>query len=123
VFHVCFTLFEDTPIGVRSPARAASILAMSIFFIVIIASIARLAAAVSGSLIASINARGANLPAQSEPVPAPPAHAFLAAARNDRIPVAVGFLLRVGEHLERDRLVESEFGAAVQTRQNADRAR
>ena len=43
----------------RSPARAASILAMSIFFIVIIASIARLAAAVSGSVIASINTRGA----------------------------------------------------------------
>jgi hypothetical protein len=41
-----------------SPARAASIVAMSLFFIVIIASIARLAAAVSGSLIASINTRG-----------------------------------------------------------------
>ena len=42
-----------------APACAASIVAMSIFFIVIIASIARLAAAVSESLIASIKARGA----------------------------------------------------------------
>src|SRR6476646_4903933 len=55
-----------------------------------------------------------DLPAQSELVLAPAAHAFLAAAADDRIPVAVGLLLRVGEHLERDRLVEGEFGSAVQ---------
>jgi hypothetical protein len=96
-----------------SSARAASILAMSIFFIVIIASIARLAALVSGSFIAAVNARGTIC--QLNPnLLAPAAHAFLAAATDDRIPVAVGFLLRVGEHLERDRLVEGEFGAAVQ---------
>ena len=40
------------------PLRAASIVAMSIFTICIIASIARFAEAVSGSLIASINTRG-----------------------------------------------------------------
>ena len=40
------------------PRRAASIAAMSIFFIPIIASNARLAAARSGSVIASISARG-----------------------------------------------------------------
>ena len=40
------------------PRRAASIAAMSIFRIVIIASKARLAAAGSGSAIASIRARG-----------------------------------------------------------------
>jgi hypothetical protein len=40
------------------PCRAASILATSIFFIVIIASNARLATARSGSVIAAVRARG-----------------------------------------------------------------
>jgi len=40
------------------PRRAASIAAMSIFFICIIASNARLAAAVSGSVIAFVRASG-----------------------------------------------------------------
>ena len=87
---------------------------MSIFLIVIIASIARLAAARSGSFIAAINARGAICQLKPELVLAPAALALLAAVADDRIPVAVGFLLRVGEHLEGDRLVEREFGAAVQ---------
>jgi len=41
-----------------SPRRAASIVAMSIFPIVIIASMARFAAARSGSVVASISTRG-----------------------------------------------------------------
>jgi hypothetical protein len=41
-----------------SPRRAASIVAMSIFLIVIMASIARFAAARSGSVVASSNTRG-----------------------------------------------------------------
>src|SRR5216117_1046941 len=46
--------FDDVP----QPRRAASIAAMSIFFICIIASNARLAAATSGSVIAFVMAIG-----------------------------------------------------------------
>src|SRR6478672_6299637 len=47
-----------TPGHGDQPRRAASIVAMSIFFIVIIASNARLAAAGSGSVMESVSARG-----------------------------------------------------------------
>ena len=54
--------WKTAPVSLRidglAPLSAASILATSIFFIVIIASNARLAAALSGLLIASSRTRG-----------------------------------------------------------------
>ena len=97
----------------RQPRRAASIAAMSIFFISIIASNARLAAARSGSASGSQGARR-DLPRQAPLVLAPAACAFLAAIADDRVPQAVGFGLVVGRDLEREGLVVLEPGAAVQ---------
>src|SRR5262245_52436958 len=51
-------LVDDEWIGMTQPRRAASIAAMSIFFIVIIASNARLATAGSGFVIACVKATG-----------------------------------------------------------------
>src|SRR5690606_35415482 len=58
-------------------------------------------------------ARG-DLPRQPPLVLAPAAFAFLPAVADDRIPVAVGFLLVVGRHLERERLAVLERRAAVE---------
>jgi len=86
---------------------------MSIFFIVI--SVHRPFGGRPIGIVDRANQHaGDNLPAQSELVLAPAAHAFLAASAHDRIPIAVGFFLRVCVNLERDRLVEGECGAAVQ---------
>jgi hypothetical protein len=84
--------------------------AMSIFFICIIASKARLAAAASGPVTASVRAIGV--------VPfvlAPTAGAFLAAVADDGVPVAVRFGLVNGCDLKRERFVVLERGSAIET--------
>ena len=55
-----------------------------------------------------------DLPGKAEAVPAPAAGNLHPAATGDGVPVAVGFLLRVGEDLEGHRLVEGDVRAAVQ---------
>src|SRR5438270_4687257 len=55
-----------------------------------------------------------DLPGKAPLVLAPAARAFLAAAGGDRVPVAVGFFLIVGQDHEADRLIGLEVGAAVQ---------
>ena len=99
--------------GFRQPRRAASILATSIFFIVIIASNARLASAPPAA-IASVSDARRDLPGDAPFVLAPAALAFLAAVADDRVPVAVGLLLVVGGDLEREGLAVLERGAAVE---------
>src|SRR5215471_18546385 len=70
----------------------------------------RLHGAPGRSRIAIVNRRhqraGHDLPAHAELVLAPTTHAFLTTVSNNRIPVAVGFLLRIGEDLERNGFVE-----------------
>jgi hypothetical protein len=85
---------------VRQPRQAASIAAMSIFLICIMASKARFAAARSGSWIAAVRTRGGICHESPHFVLAPPACAFLAAAPHDRVPQAIRFGLIVGRDLE-----------------------
>ena len=87
---------------------------MSIFFIVIIASNARLAAAGSGSVIAFGQGDRRDLPRQAPFVLAPAARALLAAVADDRVPVAVGLGLVVGRDLKRERLAVLERRPAVE---------
>ena len=95
------------------PRRAASMAAMSIFFICIIASNARLATAGSGSVYARVRAIGVIL--------APAALALLAAVADDRVPVAIRFGLVNGCDLKRERFVVLEHRSAVESEaRNAD---
>ena len=55
-----------------------------------------------------------DLPGQAPAVLAPATFAGLAAIADDRIPLAGGFGLVLGHHLERERLVRLEGAAAVQ---------
>src|ERR1044072_1368834 len=56
-----------------------------------------------------------DLPRQAEAVLAPAADALGAAVVDDAVPVAVGLRLVLGVDHERDRFVEVELGAAVET--------
>jgi hypothetical protein len=95
------------------PARARSIAAMSILVMPIIASMARFAAALSGSVMALRSARGGDFPGQAELILAPAILRFLAIFSNDRVPVTIGLFLAVGMDLKTDRLIELEIRAAV----------
>src|SRR4051794_11701446 len=55
-----------------------------------------------------------DLPGKAPLVLAPAARALLAAAGGDRVPVAVGLFLIVGQDHEADRLIGLEVGAAVE---------
>ena len=59
--------------------------------------------------------RAHDLPGKPPTVLAPTALAFTAAIIDDRIPIAVGFRLVVGHHLEAHRLVRRHAAAAIQT--------
>src|SRR5688500_15154626 len=54
-----------------------------------------------------------NLPGQSPAILAPATGAFLATITDDRVPVAVGFLLRVGRDLKGERLAVPKSRPAV----------
>src|SRR5689334_370190 len=58
---------------------------------------------------------GRDLPGKAPFVLAPAAHALFAAILSDRVPVAVGLFLTVGEDHEADGLVGLEVRAAIQT--------
>jgi hypothetical protein len=60
-----------------------------------------------------------DLPGKAPLVLAPAAGAFFAAAPCDRIPVAIGFFLVVGQDHEADGLVGFEIGTAVQPDERA----
>ena len=96
------------------PRRAASIAAMSIFFI----CHHRIERALGGGGI-GIGDRlrqgdRRDLPGQSPFVLAPAARALLAAVADDRVPVAIRFGLVGGRDLKRERLVVLERGSAVE---------
>src|SRR5688572_30327626 len=59
------------------------------------------------------DARG-DLPRDAPLVLAPAAHAFLPAVADDRVPVAIGLCLALGDHHERERLALLEVRAAVE---------
>jgi hypothetical protein len=86
--------------------------AMSIFFIGIIASKARLASAPPAAS-ASASARG-DLPGDAPAVLAPTALALLAVIADDRVPVAIRLFLIVRRDLERKGLAVRERRAAVE---------
>src|SRR3954454_12705400 len=92
---------------------------MSILRIVIIASNARLAAALSGLLLARSSARGVICHEKPPPILAPAASAFLSAIADDGVPVTVGLFLVVGQDHEADRLIGLEIGAAVRADERA----
>jgi hypothetical protein len=96
------------------PRRAALIAAMSIFFISIIASNARLAAAVSGSVTALLRAIGVDLPGQSPFVLAPAARTLFAAVADNRVPVTISFRLVSGCDLKRECFVVLECRSAIE---------
>jgi hypothetical protein len=85
---------------VRQPRQAASIAAMSIFLICIMASKGALRRRSIGILDRSRQDAWRDLPRKSPFVLAPPACAFLAAAPHDRVPQAIRFGLIVGRDLE-----------------------
>jgi hypothetical protein len=87
--------------------------AMSIFFIGIIASKARFASPPPAAS-ASVNARGV-ICQEAPPVLAPTALTFLAAIADDRAPVAVRLFLIVRRDLEGKGLAVPELPAAVET--------
>ena len=110
---MCPLCFRDArALDATSTAGAASMAAMSIFFICIIASNARWAAAGSGSVIACQGDRR-NLPGQAPFVLAPAARTLLAAALDDRVPVAIRFGLVSGCDLKRERFAVFEHRSAV----------
>jgi hypothetical protein len=74
------------------PRRAASIAAMSIFFICIIASNARLAEAGSGSVTAWVRASGV-IRRDTRGLSLHQPHGLLAAVADDRVPVTIRFNL------------------------------
>ena len=96
------------------PRRAASIFAMSIFCIFIIASNARLAAAPIGIGDGLRQGERRDLPGQSPLVLAPAALALLAAVADDRVPVAIGLGLVGGGDLKRERFAVLERRSAVE---------
>src|SRR5581483_9824761 len=55
-----------------------------------------------------------DLPGEAPPVLAPAAGALLAAVVDERVPVAVGLGLILGDHDEADRFVRPEVGASVE---------
>ena len=87
---------------------------MSIFFIVIIASNARLAAAGSGSVIAFVRATGVICQDRPHLSLHQPQALSCAAVADDRVPVAVRLGLVGGRDLERERLVVLERRPAVE---------
>ena len=90
---------------------------MSILRMVIIAFIARLAAARSGSLRRGQQSARSDLPRKTPAILAPTAHAFPAAVADDGVPQAVGFGLVFGEDDEADRFVGDEIRAAIETQE------
>ena len=104
-------------------ATAASILATSIFCIVIIASNARLAAALSGLVIASSRTRGVICQEKPHLSLHQPQSLSCAAVVDDRVPVAVGFFLVLGDDHEADRFIGLEIGPAVEADEATGRAR
>jgi len=104
----------EAGLGEPQPRRAASIAAMSIFFIPIIAANARWATAGSGSEIAVVKARGVICHDKSPLVLAPAARAFLATVSNNRVPQAVRFSLVVRRNLKRKSLAVLERGSPIQ---------
>ena len=82
--------------------------ATSIFFIVIIASKARLASAPPAAS-ASVSARGVICQERPQRSLHQPHCALLAAVADDRVPVAVGLFLIVGRDLEGERLAVLEL--------------
>ena len=97
----------------RQPRRAASIAAMSIFFMPIITSNARFASSPPAASELGQHARR-DLPGDAPLVFAPAALALLAAIADDGVPVAVGLLLIVSGDLEREGFVMLERGTAVE---------
>jgi hypothetical protein len=104
---------RGVPACSRQPRRAASIAAMSILFIVIIAWKARWAS-LPPVASASVSARG-NLPGEAPAVLAPTALAFRAALADDRVPVSVRLFLILRRELEGKGLAVPERRAAVET--------
>ena len=96
--------------GSRQPRRAASMAAMSIFFI---ASKVRFASPPPAPS-ASVSARG-DLPGEAPAVLAPTALAFRAAIADDRVPVTVRLFLILRRDLEGKGLSVPERRAAVET--------
>jgi hypothetical protein len=89
-------------------------MAMSIFFIGIIASKARLASSPPAAS-ASVSVRGVICQERPQRSLAPSALSLLAAVADDRVPVAVRLLLIVGRDLEGKGLAVREFRAAVES--------
>ncbi len=58
---------------------------------------------------------GRDLPRQPPTILAPAARAFLATATDDRIPIAVSFLLRVCRDLKEKNLAVHEFRPAIES--------
>jgi hypothetical protein len=56
-----------------------------------------------------------DLPGDSPTVPAPPASALLAAIADNRIPIAIRFLLRISRNLEGERLAVFELRPTIET--------
>src|SRR5512138_3388141 len=56
-----------------------------------------------------------DLPGDSPTVPAPPASALLAAMADNRIPIAIRFLLRISRNLEGERLAVFELRPTIET--------
>ena len=98
----------------QPPARAASIFATSIFFIVIIASKARLASAPPAA-IASVSTRGVICQERPQRSLHQPHALSWPPLLDDRVPVAVRLLLIVRRDLEGKRLALLERRAAVET--------
>jgi hypothetical protein len=90
--------------------------AMSIFFIVNIASKARFASPPPAES-ASVSARG-DLPGEAPAVLAPTAHTFLAAIADDRVPVAIRLFLIVRHDLKGKGF--AEHGVRAVTEQKTD---
>ena len=88
---------------------------MSILVIVIIASIARLAAALSWLAIAFSKAQRCDLPGEPPPVATPATGVLLPAVADDSVPIPVCLGLVVGQHHEADGLVRDEVRSAVET--------
>ena len=90
--------------------------AMSIFFIVIIASNARFATPGSGSVVACMSATGVICHDKSPSILAPAALTLLAAVADNRVPVAIRFGLIVSRNLKRKCFRMLECGSSIQAK-------
>src|SRR3954447_26945101 len=87
---------------------------MSILRMVIMASIARLAASRLGSAMASSSARGVICHEEPHRSRHQPQALSSPAPADDRLPIAIRFRLVLGHHHEADRLVGAKVGAAIE---------